>query len=111
MSWERAETHTCADGFVCRGHKVNVVYEKQKDGYYKGETMRIPYCERCKQSCSTETITNQNYRDMTGRKSAACFSKKKKAIPCKVWRDAETGKTMKEMMKDLADIKKKYNLE
>ena len=48
---------------------------------------------------------------MTGRKSAACFSKKKKAIPCKVWRDAETGKTMKEMMKELSDIKKKYNLE
>ena len=61
MSWERAEAHTCADGYFCKGHKVNVVYEKQKDGYYKGETMRVPYCERCKQSCSTETITNQNF--------------------------------------------------
>ena len=106
MSWERAETHSCADGFVCRGHKVNVYYEKLDDG----TTQRAAYCNRCNQSCSTECIPNQNYRDMTGKRSV-CSTKKKKEIPCKVWRDAETGKTMKEMMKELSDIKKKYNLE
>ena len=101
MSWERAETHTCADGFVCRGHKVNVVYEKQKDGYYKGESIRVPYCERCKQSCSTEIIENQNYRDMTGRGSCITKKKKKEVVE-PVYRDPETGMTIKEMKEDSA---------
>jgi len=118
-SYERASVHTCADGFVCKGHKVTTKYTDRKIGKLeakrlgKSEDTKIVtesnFCDRCNQSCSTEIIENQNYRDMTGRGS--CITKKKKAIPCKVWRDPETGKTLKEMMKELTDIKKKYNLE
>ena len=120
MSYERAQTHRCADGFICKGHKVTTKYTNEKIGKLQAkrlgkseDTILVTasnFCDRCNQSCSTEIIENQNYRDMTGRGS--CITKKKKkAIPCKVWRDPETGKTMKEMMKDLADIKKKYNLQ
>ena len=97
MSWERAETHSCADGFICRGHKVNVYYEKSEDGTSK----RAAYCNRCNQSCSTETIENQNYRDMTGRRSA-CPTRGKKVIIEPEYRDPETGMTLKEMKEDSA---------
>jgi formate hydrogenlyase subunit 6/NADH:ubiquinone oxidoreductase subunit I len=107
MSWERAENHSCSDGRPCSGHKVNVEYVKSE---IDSQLHRVARCGRCNESCTTETIENQNYRDMTGRRSA-CVTRKKKAIPCKVWRDPETGKTMKEMMKELTDIKKKYNLQ
>jgi len=107
MSWERAENHSCSDGRPCMGHKVNVEYVKSE---IDSQLHRVARCGRCNESCTTTTIPNQNYRDMTGRRSV-CSTKKKKAIPCMVWRDPETGKTMKEMMKELADIKKKYNLQ
>ncbi len=102
MSWERASAHKCADGYFCIGHKVNVVYKKQEDGFYKG-MMRIPYCNRCNQICETECIPNQNYRDQTGRGS----TKKKKLKPCPEYRCPETGMTIKEMIEDSARKLKK----
>mgnify|MGYP003677949272 CR=1 FL=1 len=103
MSWERAAAHSCADGRPCIGHKVNVVYKKRDTG----QMARVPYCNRCNQSCETECIPNQNYRDQTGRGSAACYGKKKKLKPCPVYRDPTTGQTVAEMMKDIAEMKKK----
>ena len=104
MSWERAETHSCADGFVCRGHKVNVYYEKLEDG----TTQRAAYCNRCNQSCSTECIPNQNYRDMTGRGSCVTRNKKEVVEPEYRYPDGEfKGMTIKEMKEDSARKLKK----
>ena len=99
MSWERAELHSCSDGRPCRGHMVNTYYETDKA---TGQTLRKNYCN---QSCSTEIIENQNYRDMTGRGS--CVTRKKKEVVEPVYRDPETGMTIKEMKEDSARKLKK----
>ena len=111
MSYERAQTHRCADGFICKGHKVTTKYTNEKIG--KLEAKRLGksedtifvtasnFCDRCNQSCSTEIIENQNYRDMTGRGSA-CSTKKKKAVVEPEYRDPETRMTIKEMKEDSA---------
>jgi hypothetical protein len=106
MSWERAAAHSCADGRPCIGHKVNVVYKKRETDN-AGQMTRESYCSRCHQSCETECIPNQNYRDQTGRGSIACYGKKKKLKPCPVWRDPKTNLTVEEMMKELINLKKK----
>ena len=110
-SWERASVHTCADGFVCRGHKVTTNYTHEKIG--KLEAKRLGksedtifvtasnFCNRCNQSCSTEIIENQNYRDMTGR-GGRCVTRKKKEVVEPEYRDPETGMTLKEMKEDSA---------
>tara|TARA_R110000787_G_scaffold243675_1_gene349658 strand:+ start:76 stop:417 length:342 start_codon:yes stop_codon:yes gene_type:complete len=103
MSWERAENHSCSDGRPCSGHKVNVEYVKSE---IDSQLHRVARCGRCNESCTTETIPNQNYRDMTGRGS--CITKKKKKeIPCIVWRDPETGLTIAEMRKSIEESKKR----
>ncbi len=106
MSWERADVHTCADGRICRGHKVTTRY--YTDPIY-GNCLEHR-CERCKQSCDMIRIENQNWRDKTGMESASCFKKEEKIEP--EWRDPKTGKTLKEMKaegdKELKESKKKF---
>jgi hypothetical protein len=92
MSWERANPHTCADGFLCKGHKVDVKYTK--DPIYG--TVRNATCIRCKQNCNTSCIPNQNYRDQTGR--SGIKAKMEKVEP--VWRDPKTGMTLNEIRKN-----------
>jgi hypothetical protein len=115
MSYERAQTHRCADGFICKGHKVTTKYTNEKIGKLQAkrlgkseDTILVTasnFCDRCNQSCSTEIIENQNYRDMTGRGS--CVTRKKKEVVEPVYRDPETGMTIKEMKEDSArQIKK-----
>jgi len=103
MSWERAELHSCSDGRPCRGHMVNTYYETDKA---TGQTLRKNYCNRCSEQCSTECIPNQNYRDMTGRGSCITKKKKKEVVE-PVYRDPETGMTIKEMKEDSARKLKK----
>ena len=111
MSYERASVHRCADGFICKGHKVTTKYTDRKIGKLeakrlgKSEDTKIVtesnFCNRCNQSCSTEIIENQNYRDMTGR-GGRCVTKKKKEVVEPEYRDPETGMTIKEMKEDSA---------
>ena len=98
MSWERAENHSCSDGRPCSGHKVNVEYVKSE---IDSQLHRVARCGRCNESCTTETIPNQNYRDMTGRGSCITKKKKKEVVE-PVYRDPETGMTIKEMKEDSA---------
>jgi hypothetical protein len=116
MSYERAVAHKCADGIRCVGHKVTTKYTNEKIG--KLEAKRLGksedtifvtasnFCNRCNQSCSTEIIENQNYRDMTGR-GGRCVTRKKKEVVEPEYRDPETGMTIKEMKEDSARKLKK----
>lgn len=56
MSWERAGQHNCKNGRICYGHKVSVRYEKVE---YMGKSMmsRIVTCDKCGESCESETIS------------------------------------------------------
>ena len=94
MSWERADVHTCADGRLCRGHKVSTRY--YEDPNYG--TLMEHLCDRCHEKCSVVTITNQNWRDKTGMGNY----KPKEEKPKPEWRDSKTGKTLKEMKADSA---------